>query len=125
MRDVIKGPRCDRYRALCVLDQAGGKGKTQYFLAVGPCVYFRAQVNWNSWNEQRRKKPQPEFLLLDDVDIFGEASNINSDNRRKAIMNGTKSFSLCTRGGAFSVTVHHGLPVVVLTNDMLTWLGFR
>ena len=32
--EVIRGPRRDRYPALCVYDPAGGKGKLQYFLRV-------------------------------------------------------------------------------------------
>ena len=118
VREVIQGPRLDRYKALVVYDAAGGKGKTQYFLAIGPSLYFRGMINFRVWNDRRHVRPEPIFLLLDDVDLIGPYSNITSDNRRKAILNGTGSFDLCTSGGAYAYSLTHGLPTVVLTNDI-------
>ena len=115
---MIKGPRLDRYKALIVFDAEGGKGKTQYFLTIGPSVYFRGMINFRAWNDRRHATPEPKFLLLDDVDLIGHSSNISSDNRRKAILNGTASFDLCTVGGAHAFSLRHGLPTVALTNDM-------
>ena len=57
-------------------------------------------INFRAWNDRRNAIPEPKFLLLDDVDLIGQASNVSSDNRRKAILNGTASFDLCTVGGA-------------------------
>ena len=125
VRTHIKAPAKDRYPGLLVFDPVGGHGKTQYFLALGPCVYFRMQINWNTWNAQRTSEPPPEFLLLDDVDLFGAFSNIDSENRRKALINGTGSFDVCTRNGAYSHCIQHGLPTVMLTNEYATWCSFQ
>ena len=125
VRSHIKAPAKDRYPGLLVFEPVGGHGKTQYFLALGPCVYFRMQINWNTWNVQRTSEPPPEFLLLDDVDLFGAFSNIDSENRRKALINGTGSFDVCTRNGAYSHYIQHGLPTVMLTNEYTTWCSFQ
>ena len=125
VREVINGPRMDRYKALVVYDAAGGKGKTQYFLAVGPSLYFRGMINFRAWNDRPNVRPEPLFLLLDDVDLIGPCSNVSSDNRRKAILNGTGSFDLCTTGGAYAYTLVHGLPTVVLTNDITFFTYIR
>lgn len=39
------------------------------------------QFNWGTWNFQRTR---PEFLLLDDVDLFGAFSNTDNESRGKA-----------------------------------------
>ncbi len=122
--EVVHGPRLDRYKALLVLDEAGGKGKTQFFLAAAPCVYFRLSVNWRSWNTQRSATPEPRVLIMDDVDWFGPESNVRTANRKKAILNGTACFSVCTTGGAYAYNIKHGLPVVVLTNDVGVYHAF-
>ena len=73
----------------------------------------------------RDAKPEPEFLLLDDCELIGDYTNINTKNLLKAIMQGAAFFDICSPNGAYSFHLRHGLPLVALTNEIATFNAFK
>ena len=61
--------------------QSTAKGSISRSLGAWSCRRKRMQFNWDTSNFQRTR---PEFLLLDDVDLFGAFSNTDNESRRKA-----------------------------------------
>lgn len=111
----VRGERKDRYPFLVVLDEEGGRGKTQFFLAQEQqALYFKLNVNWSTWNARREGK---RFVILDDVPLFGDGSNLNSETRLKAILQGSEDFDVVSKQGAHAWHCVHGIPCVILTND--------
>ena len=74
------------------------------------------------WNKQRRRSNR--LHLLDDVDLQGENSNLKTASVRKAVLNGTGTFDICSPT-QFSHHLMHALPVVELTNELCCFHYFR
>ena len=95
------------------------KGLISRSLGVWSCRRKRMQFTWSTWNFQRT---MPEFLLLDDVDLSVHSRTLTM---RAEERHGTGSFDVCTRNGAYSHCIQHGLPTVMLTNEYTTWCSFQ
>ena len=116
----VVGDAKRRYLAFVLFDQTGSKGKTEWALAQKEkCMYFKGNISWSQWNPRRAGS---RFVVLDDVELFGQGTNIKGNETLKAILQGGQSFDVVSEKGAYDNHCVHGLPVIIFTNDAGTYV---